>query len=465
MGFKYGQIFWDHACDLCDDWQISAIDKITHSRGGIVWAKVGEGKTRVGLFIFASLQNIYGWSLPSICLVVCRRRAFYDMRSEISLCFPTASIYEDQTPVHPPSSSPVFLLVSHAELAKREDDLRFNANIRFIIFDELWLYANNKSKRAQSAYRISASRKAIGLSGTVMKARDLCEVYCQAMVVHKHRYAAPTLTKFHTEYLNGLTVEKKDGTSFPVSSPKKGAYKKVMQSLDEVSYVRFPKGRRKITEQYHDIEPTREQLKHFRDLKEFYEVDLGEDGIVEYDNALQISIKTQQIANGWLKTDGRKIVAISSNKSEKLRDELDDIFASGERCVVWCAFRYDVEMLADRLPFASLQMLGGKDFDIERWNFGDIRLCLATEASESSVNYFAQVPYAIYFSGNPKWLDMQQSRGRHDRKSSRHDTCYYKYLQVTKSLDAHVYQMAMESGAHESRLIAATNQWLKDKSI
>lgn len=460
MGFKYGQSFWDHACDLCDDWQISAVDKLTHSRGGIVWAKVGEGKTRVGLFIFASLQNIYGWSLPSICLVVCRRRAFYDMRSEISLCFPTASIYEDETPVHPPSSNPVFLLVSHAELAKRQDDLCQNELIRFVIFDELWFYANNESKRSRAAYRISASRKAVGLSGTVMKARDLCEVYCQAMAVHKHRYAAPTLSKFQTEYLSGIMVKKRDETEFPLSYPKKGAYGKIMRSLEEVTYVRFPKGRRKITEQFHDIEPTREQLKHFHDLKEYYEVEL-EDRIIEYDNALQISIKTQQIANGWIKTDMGKYLPVASNKASKLQDELEDILAAGSICVVWCAFRHDVEMLADRLPFTSLQMLGGKDFDIDRWNFGDIRLCLATEASGSSVNYFSNTPYAIYYSANHKWLDMQQSRGRHDRKSSRHNECFYKYLQVQKSLDAHIYRVAMESGDCEARLIAATNQWLK----
>lgn len=451
-----------HGARMLAPLQWRAVEKIVASRGGVAWWKVGEGKTRIGLFTFAALQTIYGWNLPSICLCVVRRRAFYDWRAEINRCFPLASIYEDSLPVHPPASQPVFLLVSHAMLDRDYDVLHANKLIRLVILDELWLYANNKTNRFKAAYLLTNSRVAVGLSGTIMKARDTAEIYNQMQVLHKHRYLATNLTKFRSQYQKCQLRELGSGVMIPKITPRKGAYRQIMRRLEEVADVNFPKGDRVIHEQFHSVPATKKQIQYFRELQETYSLDeLG----LEYNHAIVISIKAQQIANGWVKGDKGIIHSVPSLKPEKLAEELDDIIASGEKTVVWCAFRYDVEMLADYLKVASLQMLGGQDFDVDRWNHSDIRVCLATEASGSSVNYFEHTPYAIYYSANYKWLDMQQSRGRTDRASSRHSECFYKYLQVDGSLDARVFRAAMVSGAVERKLIiqASINDWLKQK--
>lgn len=461
--FRYSQEHVDFGCTFqLAPLQNRAMQKLVKSRGGVAWWKVGEGKTRIGLFTFATLQNIYGWNLPSICLCVVRRRAFYDWRAEITRCFPNASIYEDSIPVHPPSSQPVFLLVSYAMLDSNYEQLHANKLIRFIIFDELWLYANNKTRRFKAAYFLGNSRIVVGLSGTIMKARDTCEIYNQMQVLHKHRYLATNLTKFRSEYQRHQLRELASGVVIPKTTPKKGAYRQIMRRLDEVADVNFPKGDRVIHEQYHNVPATKKQLEYFHELKDTYSLDeLG----LEYNHAIVISIKAQQIANGWVKGEGGVIHSVPSLKPEKLEEELQDIIAAGEKVIIWCAFRYDVEMLADRLKVASLQMLGGQDFDVDRWNHPESRVCLATEASGSSVNYFEHTPYAIYYSANCKWLDMQQSRGRTDRTSSRHKECFYKYLQVDGSLDAHVFRTAMVSGAAERKLIVQSeiSQWIKQK--
>lgn len=454
-GFRY-PLLAQHIKMMCMQRQVAAVNRLYLSRGGLVWWKVGEGKTRIALFLFATLQNAYEWSLPSICLVVCRRRAFFDWSEEIRRCFPESQIYSDHAPVHPLGRSPVFLLVSHAEIGKRFEQLNANGRIRFVVLDEGWLYANHQAARSKAAKRLTASRKSVVLSGTIMKARNTDEIYNQAQVVHKHRYLAPSLTKFRTMHQTRIMINDK----FPKTYAKKGAYKKIMRDLREVADVHFPKGDRLIHEQFHNVEATKKQQEYFRELKECYSIDeLG----LEYDRAITISVKAQQIANGWIKNREGDYLSVPSNKPGKLEDELTDIIASGSSCVIWCAFRHDVKVLSDFLPFASLQMLGGEDFDMERWSAGDISVCLATEASGSSVNYFSQTPYAIYYSANYKWLDMQQSRGRTDRgKASKHSACFYKYLQVDGSLDAHVYRTALESGTAERKLITAgVQQWLK----
>jgi hypothetical protein len=448
---------------LLDQWQQDAVDKLVKARGGLCWAKVGEGKTRVGLMTFTSLQALYQnlWTVPSVCLVVCRRKAFYDWRNEIETCFGAGTwVYEDEVPEHPPGERPVFLLVSAAELCKREEILCANRAIRFVIVDESWMFANHKSARSESLWAITQSRFAVALSGTIMKARDTLEIWCQAKAVGKHRMLASSMTKFRSEFQICKPLEIPGRAPIPQFSPKPGSYAKILDQLSSCCVVHFPKGSRKIHEQYHDILATSQQKRMFKELQEFYSV---EELDLEFDNALAISLKTQQIANGWIESGEGTIETIASNKPDKLSDELEDIVTSGERAVVWCAFRHDVALLADRCSFTSLQMLGGVDFDVDRWrNDRDVKVCFATEASGSSVNHFEQTPYAIYFSANFKWLDMQQSRGRTDRKSSRHTDCYYKYLQVKGSLDSHVYRTALASGARERDLIfnAGVKEWI-----
>lgn len=445
--------------------QSVAVDKLVEARRGIAWWKVGEGKSRIGLFAFAALQRIYKWSLPSICLIVCRPKAFYDWRKEINTCFPGASVYENDIPTHPPSKLPVFLLVSHGsmwhfrkynEKVKENESftrIRDNHFIRFVILDELWLYASNTSARFIAARAITKTRMAVGLSGTVMKARDISEIYCQAWVVGVHKYLAGSLTKFRTLY----EKNKWRDLGFRAKAVKSGSYKKIMSALSDVVDVHFPKGKRLITEQYHDIPATPQQKRYFKELRESYSID---DFNLEYDHAIVISIKAQQIANGWIKNDEGRHISIPTNKVEKLEDELSDIVASGERCIVWCAFRHDVAMLAASIKITSVQMVAGKPFDLERWKHPSTRICFATEASGSSFNHFEHVPYAIYFSCDEKWLNMQQSRGRTDRKSSKHQQCFYKHLQVEGSMDAKIFKVAMESGNAERRLIQSTKQWL-----
>lgn len=448
--------------------QLDGCAKLVHMRGGIIWWKVGAGKSRIGLFFFASLQVAYQWSYPNICLIVCRRKAFLDWCEEIWKCFgaDNVCIWQDSAPVQPPGHDKMhFLLVSHAEVEKRFASLQIPA-IRVVILDESWMYANHKSKRSKTIYRLTQSRHTIGLSGTVMKASDTLEIYSQLMAVQKHRILAANPTKFRSEYqICQLQQFGAGGPQIPMWRDKPGAYKKILEKIKDVSDIYFPSDNTRVVhEQYHNVECTPQQYRAFKELREYYSLD---EFNLEYNNALTISLKIQQISNGWIeeKDDKGHVIAsyrIPTNKIEKLRDELEQILSTGERVLVLCAFRRDVEILMQELPFAMVQMTGGESFDVDIWR-ASAKVCIATEASASSVNHFDQVPYAIYFSANHKWVDMQQSRGRIDRFSSQHTECYYKYLQVVGGLDAHVYRTALRSGQDESNLIfqAGVMEWLQ----
>lgn len=425
--------------------QEAAVSHFTESGGGMCWWKVGEGKTRIAIFWYLAMMQKMNWLTGGLCLVVCRRKAFRDWYDEIKLCLPNSMVFEEDAPFQLPRGKQCFMLVSEGKIAALQTSI-FRHNIHAIVEDEGWLFANHKSKKSRAIQALGRMRPSLLLSGTLMKARDSLELYSQAMAVNKHKHCSQSPTKFRTEFQICQRF-----TGFPSYHPKPGAYAKILHRFRKVSHIHFPSGRRQIN-QFHNVTATLQQEKLFEELREFYSA-TGDTFELEYDNTLAIIAKAQQISSGFIKDKEGKIHTIASNKPEKLRDELESIVYGGEKCVVWCAFRHDLKLLADFLPFATVQMCGGEEFDLDRWKHPDTTVCLATEASGSSVNYFAQVRTAIYYSANFKWKDMQQSRGRTDRKSSSHTDCYYKYLQVDGSLDSHVYQTALDSGESESSLV------------
>lgn len=440
--------------------QQEAHDNLVKSRGGLLFWKVGTGKTRVALEVFATLQKVYKWSYPCICLFVCKPKCFYDIRKEIiKIDFDCVVLEKDyevpETVSAQMCEKPTILLVSHAMLAKSLEYFNQNENIRMVLLDDGYLFKNPKSAKAEAAHKLTISRRAVLMSGSVMTQQDLVDIYGQSFAVNQHRRIAPNLTKFRGEFLNCMMQGK-----FPLYSPKKGSYQRIVDALGAAANFYFPKNQdRKIHEQIIEVPPTSEQEAIFTELREWYSAETFN---LELDYALQVSQKLQQVSNGWISDEHGTPRYIENNKVSKLIELLETIFATGQRCIIWCAFIQEVEMLSKLLPFATLQMSSKHPFNPDDWHSNKADVAICTEASGVGFNHFEQVPYAIYFSMGWKWLDLQQSRGRNDRKASMHPDVFYYYMQTIGGIDADIYRTATTSENREESLIASglVKNWL-----
>lgn len=446
--------------------QQKAHDDLVKSRGGLLFWKVGTGKTRVGLEVFATLQQVYKWPNPCICLFVCKPKCFYDIRQEtVKIGFDCVVLENDYDEIPEKVWSemllrPTILLVSHAMLEKRLAYFDSNKFIKMVIFDDGYLFKNPKAGKTKAANKLTISRRALLMSGSVMTQQDLTDIWGQAYAVNQHRRLAKSLTNFNSEYFNMKMIDREGSRQFPMWSPKKGSYERIVTNLGEAASFYFPKNSdRKIHHQIIEVEASDEQTKMFEELREWFS--LKTDGI-QLDYALQVSNKLQQISNGWIETGTRNIRLLQNNKLAKLAELVDTILAGSERCIIWCAFREDVKVVAAHLKVATLQMSGDTKFDLEAWQSGKFSVVIATEASGVGFNHFEQVPYAIYFSMGWKWLDLQQSRGRNDRTASLHEEVFYYYLQTRGGLDKKIYNCASQSEQRELTLIklGEVREWL-----
>ncbi len=457
--------------------QRKAAIKIYRTKGGAVWWRVGEGKTRIAYKFFAMVAKGVSRIKNPRFLVVCRREAFGDWKDEIKklgIKWRCLEIETEEDIFQIPIVRPTVYLLSHGKLARMLPELCDISGVLIsTVYDEGWLYKNPATKHCKAANRLSSVvGSAAILSGSMMTARDHTDIYGQLYAINKHEVLAPTLTRFRSRFMLKYRIRPNDENSPTRFVTQRGAGKRIARLVRGVSSVYFPtENLRKCKHTIRRIPATRDQLRAFSDLRKYYELALKEKPLMLLKNKPSVMVKCQQISDGWVKhVDARtKEVTHAKFRSDKylyLVSMLQELMLAGESVVVWVAFRRSAKLLLQRLQkeFPKLgvyKLVGGQRFDKEGWQKNG-RIAVCTVGSGSSFNHFRNCAYAIYYSHDCRWKHMQQSRGRNDRKDSKHDTCHYYYLQTDGSMDSRIYSIVNQSGKAESELIQdAVSKWLK----
>lgn len=456
--------------------QIKASRRLFKRQGGVVWGRVGSGKTRICYKHFAMVakqveQKFDGKVLPRF-LVVCRREGFYDWTEERTKCglpFRVREVETEDDIYGIKTTKAVVYVVSHGKLARLLPHfLECSSSIFAVCFDEGFLYKNPTTKHCIAANRISA---AIGcasiLSGSIMTARDLTDVYGQLYAINKHERLARTLTEFRSRFLFKFQIHPNGESKAARFVAARGAGRKVTDRIADIATYYFPShSARKVVHTVRRIAASREQTRAFGELRNFYDLEY-KGHYLELKNKPSVIIKCQQISDGWVKM-GDSRLSVSSTKMEYLLAQVAELVSCAEKVVVWCAFQYTVtrilQSLQKHMPSVKAYgMSGGHKFDLAGW-LRNGQVAVATVGSGSTFNHFRGCAYAIYYSLDVRWLHLQQSRGRSDRDDSPHKTCYYYYLQTEGSLDHLVYQIATGSGREEQRLIEqGVTAWLTNR--
>lgn len=453
--------------------------KLLVNDGGAIWHKVGEGKTRIAYAWFATIAKNYTGATAPIFIVVCRREAFDDWMNEaikLDLGYITCD-YEKFVGKNK-SKTPRVLLVSHGMLHKLLDDIAdWGSSILAITYDEGYLYKRVSSLHCKAARKLSLHIGAAAiLSGSMMTARNPEDIYGQLYAIGCEAVLADTLTRFRSKYMHSLNIGDQ-WTPKIIRVKRADAMSDISRRIRSVASVYFPKSRRKARHIISDVRPSAEQWKYMGLLRDDYYLEIGGRHL-DLKSAPALTIKCQQISDGFLvvkekKFDGtltESVFEVRSKKLEKLVSLVVELVSAGERPVVWVAFRRSVSIVLQRLQkegFKCYALYGGKKFDNRGWQ-QDGQVAICTEDSGSSFNHFSQCAYGIYYSMSWKWLSLQQSRGRHDRKDSKHSTCYYYYLHTEGSLDRSVYDSAVKSQSEEQNLIdltQAAQSWLRNPTF
>lgn len=442
--------------------QAKGLSKLKRHKGGAIFHRVGTGKTRIALAWFATIAKKLLICNP-IFVVITRRKAFDDWFDEARTVGIDWIICNYETYAWKPTQKPRILLLSHgmvATLAKELEEM--GGGIHAVAIDEGFLFKTPSSQHCKCAHRISeiVGRAAV-LSGSIMTARSLEDVFGQMYAINKHQSLGRTLTDFRSRFMTALKIGNGNVQKFVNSAD---SYVQVSHLIAPHTSIYFPPSDKIYRDIVRQIEPSPMQLDYIEKLKGEYWIQT-EKGELDIKSAPALITKCQQISDGFLQLPKGIVQNVDSAKLGYLVEQVMELIACGEQVVVWCAFRESVFRVLQQLQKHKLHaypFMGGMEFDLVGWKRNG-QVAVATVDSGSSVNHFAQCAYAIYYSLNWKWLSLQQSKGRTDRKSSQHRTCYYYFLQLKGSLDSYVHRIAHTSGREEAKLMnqIELRQWAK----
>lgn len=437
-----------------DHEQTRAVCKFARHRTtkGIAWWRVGSGKSRIGIGTYIAKCLSATKRFPSVCVIVARPGAAFDWQDEVvriglDAHFTTKFTLSFQ--------KPTFWYVSFASLASLQKEIDRSPFVDFVIVDELYLYSNPTSKRGRAMRRIADGRNVVGLAGTILTRNDNTQVWGQALSLGIERKLARNLTEFRSTYQRHFDVDfGNGGVRQHKNAP--GWKEQVLEKLRDNVSIHFPPVLQRHVEKITAFPLTSLQRQLISDLEDHYFLEWkGHEFDLSY--AFQVIFKIRGILNGWVELPDKTYESIPSNKLEGLLASLAELHEAGESCVVWCAFRNDVEIIRANCKFATLAMVGGMDFDLESFKSGKVRIVIATMGTGASVNHFRNVPYCKFYSLSNR-LGLQQSHGRHTRRDSSLDTVHFQFFEGRESYETGLRKHLAQTDDEERSLIESWHQ-------
>lgn len=441
---------------MLDKSQRYGVKVLKDNNGGAIMHAAGEGKTRIGVKWLSTIEPTVQGVFRARFLVVTRRDNFADWHDEVRKLGLDWTVVDYETDLGVSKKTKLCLL-SHGMLKIMDErDIQFDASV----FDEGWLYKNCKSEHNKSANRISKFIPSAILSGSLMTAKDLEDVYGQMRAINRHHVLADTLTEFRTKFMFSYKITPRGmDREVEIWEADRSALRRVTKLISPFTSVYHPKARITPKEITVDVSPSPLQDELMTSLKkECWATLKGSEVEIKY--APVLTIKCQQISDGYLKFDDT-IRRVHSEKLVRTLSLLIKLTKDGHRVVVWCAFKHSVRILLQQLQKLRIRaygLYGGTKFDAEGWKQNG-QVAVATADSGSGFNMFGQVQYVVYYSMSAKWRSLQQSRARTARKNSAHSVCYYYYMETIGSMDAHVRAIASSSGRKEKELLTKLKQW------
>jgi hypothetical protein len=136
------------------------------------------------------------------------------------------------------------LFISYGMLSRKDRHLVVPfEKVNCLVLDELWLYKNHRSKRSLMLRDITKRMPTVGLSGSMITARNIEDLYGQACAVGLCKKVSLDLTSLRRELCIEIFNSK---FGFVERYPKKGAVEAIQKRLATTSTFIFHRTPREI---------------------------------------------------------------------------------------------------------------------------------------------------------------------------------------------------------------------------
>lgn len=245
-----------------------------------------------------------------------------------------------------------------------------------VVIDELSSFKSTNAQRFRALKKvIGRADRVVGLTGTPAP-NGLIDLWPQMYLIDRGERLGRTVTKYRNEYFR---PGRGNGHIVYEYVLRRGAEDEIYEKIGDIclsmkkeDYLELPD---KIFQDV-EVELPKEASKYYLEMEKKEILKLSEDEVILAVNAAAASNKLQQIANGSVYDDERRVVNIHEAKIDALEDLVEQ--ANGKPILVFYSFKHDEESIRKRIPTVRKIETSG---DIDEWNNGRIPVAVAHPAS------------------------------------------------------------------------------------
>jgi len=329
-----------------------------------------------------------------------------------------------------------------------------------LVVDELSSFKSCQAKRFRSLMKVRPSVKRItGLTGTP-SSNGLMDLWAEFRLLDMGKRLGRFITHFRSDY---FVPDKRNQQIVFSYKPKPGAEDAIYRLVSDITISMKSTDYLKMPECVINEVPVRlseKEMECYQTLKDDLILSLdGQD--IDAANAVGLSNKLTQMANGAVYGEDSKVIAIHERKLDALEDLIEA--ANGKPVLVAYWFKHDLSRIEERLqkrhiPFSKLDTADS----IKRWNNGELPVALVHPASAGhGLNLQSGGSTLIWFGLTWSLELYQQTNARLWRQGQEADTVVIHHLIAKETIDERIMVALKKKDKTQSALIDAVKADLK----
>lgn len=329
-----------------------------------------------------------------------------------------------------------------------------------LVVDELSSFKSYQAKRFRSLMKVRPSVKRItGLTGTP-SSNGLMDLWAEFRLLDMGKRLGRFITHFRSDY---FVPDKRNQQIVFSYKPKPGSEDAIYRLVSDITISMKSTDYLKMPECVINEVPVRlseKEMECYQTLKDDLILSLdGQD--IDAANAVGLSNKLTQMANGAVYGEDSKVIAIHERKLDALEDFFEA--ANGKPVLVAYWFKHDLSRIEERLqkrhiPFSKLDTADS----IKRWNNGELPVALVHPASAGhGLNLQSGGSTLIWFGLTWSLELYQQTNARLWRQGQEADTVVIHHLIAKETIDERIMVALKKKDKTQSALIDAVKADLK----
>jgi len=329
-----------------------------------------------------------------------------------------------------------------------------------LVVDELSSFKSYQAKRFRSLSSVRPKvKRVIGLTGTP-SSNGLMDLWAEFRLLDMGKRLGRFITHFRSDY---FVPDKRNQQIVFSYKPKPGAEEAIYRLVSDITISMKSTDYLKMPECVINEVPVRlsdKEMECYQTLKDDLILSLdGQD--IDAANAVGLSNKLTQMANGAVYGEDGKVIAIHDRKLDALEDLIEA--ANGKPVLVAYWFKHDLlrieELLHKRhIPFSKLDTADS----IKRWNNCELPVALVHPASAGhGLNLQSGGSTLIWFGLTWSLELYQQTNARLWRQGQEADTVVIHHLIAKDTIDEKIIVALKKKDKTQSALIDAVKADLK----